>query len=56
MDIKRIEIVARVSCDYPSIDFYRIPGFPNHIVSEMTSTSLPGFWGDDKDHSAKSML
>ena len=53
MDIKRIEIAARVSCDCPPIDFSRIPDFPNRLVSEMASTSLPCFWGDDNDHSAK---
>ena len=43
MDIKRIEITARVSCDYPPIDFSRIPGFPNRLVSEMTSLPFQNF-------------
>ena len=53
MDIKRIQIAARVSCDYPLIDFSRILGFSNRLVSEMTSTSLPGFRGDDNDYSTR---
>ena len=53
MDIKRIEFAARASYDCPPIDFSRIPGFPNLLISEMTSTSLPCFWGDDNDHSAR---
>ena len=53
MDIKRIEIATRASYDCLPIDFSRIPGFPNHLISEMTSTSLPRFRGDDNDHSAR---
>ena len=53
MDIKRIEIVARASYDCPPIDFSRILGFPNRLISERTSTPLLGFWGDDNDHSTR---
>ena len=53
MDIKRIEVAARASYDCPPIDFSRIPGFPNRLASETTSTSLPCFCGDDNDHSSR---
>ena len=53
MDIKRIEVAARASYDFPPIDFSMICGFPNRLASEMESTSLPCFRGDDNDHSAR---
>ena len=53
MNIKRIETTARVSHDFPLVDFSRIPGFPNRLISERTSTPLPVFWGDDNVHSSK---
>ena len=53
MDVKSIENATRISRAYPPIDFFKIPGFPNHFHGENTSYPLPFFQGHDNDHSAR---
>ena len=53
MDVKSIESAARVSRAYPPIDFFKIPGFPNHFDGENTSYPFLFFHGHDNDHSAR---
>ena len=53
MDVKSIENTAQISHAYPAIDFFKIPGFPNHFDGENTSYPLPFFRGHDNDHSAR---
>ena len=53
MDIKWRETTGRIFRGHPSIDFFKISGFPNCIDGEQTYCPLPIFRGHDNNHSAK---
>ena len=38
---------ARISSEYPSINFSNIPGFPNYHNGEDISDHIPIFWGNE---------